>query len=61
MTSRRGAGLQNAAGADAYETELSSLYDDIWQRGRQQVAENYPYKRAYLPVNRLIDGTMYNW
>ena len=21
----------------------------------------YPYKRSYLPVNRLEDGTMYNW
>jgi len=24
-------------------------------------AAKYPYKRAYLPVNRLQDGTMYNW
>ena len=24
-------------------------------------AANYPYKRAYLPVNRLQDGTMFNW
>ena len=24
-------------------------------------AAQYPYKRAYLPVNRLQDGTMYNW
>ena len=22
---------------------------------------SYPYKRAYLPVNRLEDGTMWNW
>ena len=24
-------------------------------------AAKYPYKRAYLPVNRLQDGTMFNW
>lgn len=26
-----------------------------------QLADRYPYERAYLPVNRLEDGTMYNW
>ncbi|MFV3126387.1 D-mannonate dehydratase ManD [Niveispirillum sp. KHB5.9] len=25
------------------------------------LAEKYPYARAYLPVNRLQDGTMFNW
>ena len=24
-------------------------------------AAKYPYRRAYLPVNRLEDGTMFNW
>ncbi len=24
-------------------------------------AAKYPYRRAYLPVNRLKDGTMFNW
>ncbi len=24
-------------------------------------AAKHPYKRAYLPVNRLEDGTLYNW
>ncbi len=24
-------------------------------------AKKYPYRRAYLPVNRLEDGTMFNW
>lgn len=23
--------------------------------------EKYPYQRAYLPVNRLTDGTLFNW
>jgi len=27
----------------------------------EELAAKYPYKRAYLPVNRLEDGSMYNW
>lgn len=27
----------------------------------EELAENYPYKPAYLPVNRLEDGTLWNW
>ncbi|QIK79899.1 D-galactonate dehydratase family protein [Sphingomonas piscis] len=27
----------------------------------EQLAAKYPYKRAYLPVNRLEDGTLFNW
>jgi mannonate dehydratase len=27
----------------------------------EKLAAKYPYKRAYLPVNRLEDGTMWNW
>jgi len=27
----------------------------------EALAGRYPYKRAYLPVNRLEDGTMFNW
>ncbi|HJW41310.1 MAG TPA: D-mannonate dehydratase ManD [Rhizomicrobium sp.] len=27
----------------------------------EEVASKYPYKRAFLPVNRLEDGTMTNW
>jgi mannonate dehydratase len=27
----------------------------------ETLAAEYPYKRAYLPVNRLEDGTMTNW
>jgi len=27
----------------------------------EALAAKYAYKRAYLPVNRLEDGTMYNW
>jgi mannonate dehydratase len=27
----------------------------------EQLAARYPYQRAYLPVNRLEDGTMTYW
>lgn len=27
----------------------------------EKLAEKYPYARAYLPVNRLEDGSMWNW
>ena len=27
----------------------------------EALASKYPYKRAFLPVNRLEDGTMFNW
>ncbi|MBT0670492.1 D-galactonate dehydratase family protein [Novosphingobium profundi] len=27
----------------------------------EELAAQYPYSRAFLPVNRLEDGTMYNW
>ncbi|WP_439510659.1 D-mannonate dehydratase ManD [Marinimicrobium koreense] len=27
----------------------------------EKLAAKYPYSPAYLPVNRLEDGTMYNW
>jgi len=27
----------------------------------EKLAAKYPYKRCYLPVNRLEDGTMWNW
>ena len=27
----------------------------------EEAAKKHPYKRSYLPVNRLEDGTMWNW
>lgn len=27
----------------------------------EAAAKKYPYKRSYLPVNRLEDGTLWNW
>jgi mannonate dehydratase len=27
----------------------------------EDLAAQYPYQRAYLPVNRKFDGTMHSW
>lgn len=27
----------------------------------EKLAANYPYQRAYLPVNRKLDGTLFDW
>lgn len=27
----------------------------------EELAAKYPYERAYLPVNRKLDGTLFNW
>lgn len=27
----------------------------------EELAKKYPYERAYLPINRKLDGTMWNW
>ncbi len=27
----------------------------------ETLAEKFPYQRSYLPINRLQDGTMFNW
>jgi len=27
----------------------------------EKLAAKFPYQRAYLPVNRKLDGTLYNW
>jgi mannonate dehydratase len=27
----------------------------------EALAEKYPYRRAYLPVNRLLDGSIHSW
>lgn len=40
-----------------YPGEAPGLGVDI----NEELAAKFPYKRAYLPVNRLEDGTMFNW
>ena len=27
----------------------------------EDLAAQYPYRRAYLPINRLVDGTVHSW
>jgi mannonate dehydratase len=27
----------------------------------EELAAGYPYRRAYLPINRKLDGTMHSW
>jgi mannonate dehydratase len=27
----------------------------------EKLAVTYPYRRAYLPINRKLDGTMHSW
>lgn len=27
----------------------------------EKLSEKYPYERAYLPINRKLDGTLFNW
>jgi mannonate dehydratase len=27
----------------------------------EELAQKYPYERAYLPINRKLDGTMHSW
>ena len=27
----------------------------------EKLAKEYPYEPAYLPINRKLDGTMFNW
>lgn len=50
-----------------YDVELKEgllyLYDrpGLGVDFNEDVAKKYPYKRSYLPVNRLEDGTLWNW
>ncbi len=27
----------------------------------EEAANTYPYQQAYLPYNRLVDGTVHDW
>ena len=40
-----------------YPGDAPGLGVDIDER----LASNYPYRRAYLPINRKLDGTMHSW
>jgi len=41
----------------AYMSEAPGLGIDF----DEEAAKKYPYKRSYLPVSRLEDGTLWNW
>ena len=45
--------------ADGYlhPGEVTGLGVDI----DEELAARYPYQRAYLPINRLVDGTVHSW
>jgi mannonate dehydratase len=49
----------------AYTFKSGHLYPgDVPGHGvdfNEKLAAKYPYERAYLPVNRLEDGTLWNW
>ena len=40
-----------------YVTDRPGLGVDF----NEKLAAKYPYQRAYLPINRLTDGTLFNW
>jgi mannonate dehydratase len=49
----------------AYSFDRGALYPgDLPGHGvdiDEKLAAKFPYQRAYLPVNRKLDGTMWNW
>ena len=62
--------MRHAAESDAVFPHAYSYSEGYMHPGEEpglgvdideKAADMYPYKRAYLPVNRLEDGSMYNW
>ncbi len=62
--------MRHTAQTDAVFPHAYSFADGMLHPGEapglgveidEALAEKYPYRRAYLPVNRLEDGTMFNW
>jgi mannonate dehydratase len=62
--------MRHSAETDAVFPHGYSLTDGLMHPGEapglgvdidEELAAKYEYKRAYLPVNRLEDGTMFNW
>ena len=41
----------------AYVSDVPGLGIDF----DEEAAAAYPYKRSYLPISRLEDGTLWNW
>jgi mannonate dehydratase len=62
--------MRHTEETDAVFSHAYSFSDGMLHPGEQaglgvdideSLAGKYPYKRAYLPVNRLEDGTMHDW
>lgn len=62
--------MRHTAETDAVFPHHYSLTDGLMHPGEapglgvdidEKLAAGYEYSRAYLPVNRLEDGTLYNW
>ncbi len=62
--------MRHTAQTDAVFPHAYSFEDGLMHPGEapglgveidEELAAAHPYKRAYLPVNRLGDGTLYNW
>ena len=62
--------MRHTAETDAVFPHAYSFADGMLHPGEapglgvdidEALAAKYPYKRAYLPVNRLEDGSMHNW
>jgi mannonate dehydratase len=57
--------LTNDVFVHDYHFEQGYMYlgDKVGHGGDidEKLAAKYPYQRAYLPVNRLEDGAMFNW
>ncbi len=62
--------MRHTAETDAVFPHAYTFADGMLHPGEQPglgvdideaLAAKYPYRRAYLPVNRLEDGTMFNW
>ena len=62
--------MRHTAETDAVFPHTYSFADGMLHPGdapglgvdiNERLAAEFPYRRAYLPVNRLEDGTMFNW
>jgi len=62
--------MRHTAETDAVFPHAYSFADGMLHPGEaiglgvdidETLAAKYPYKRAFLPVNRLEDGSMTNW
>lgn len=51
---KHGFGVENGMGIMSEAPGLGIEFDE-------EAAAEYPYKRSYLPVSRLEDGTVWNW